>query len=77
MKLFLEMGANRHRINLLTVDKVAIIIPDKYNQHEFRDIVLVYRNPEIDTNQYHTISSNSAAYMPFHYVLFIPCGDLG
>ena len=77
MKLLLEMGADRRRSNLPTVDEVAIIIPDEYNQGGFRDIVLAYRNPEIDTNQYHTISSNSAAYMPLHYVLFFPCGDLG
>ena len=77
IKLLLEMEADRRRNNLPTVDEVAIIIPDKYNQGGFRDIVLTYRNPEIDTNQYHTISFNSVAYMPLHYVLFFPCGDLG
>ena len=50
MKLFLEMGADWHCSNLSNVDKVAIIIPDEYNQGRFRDIVLAYRNPKIDTN---------------------------
>ena len=77
MKLLLEIGADRRRSNLPTVDEIAIIISDEYNQGRFRDIVLAYRNPKIDTNQYHTISSNSAAYIPLHYVLFISCGDLG
>lgn len=75
MKLLLELGADRHHSNLPTIDEVAIVIPDEYNQGELRDIVLAYRNPENDTYQYHNISSNLAAYIPLHYILFFPCGD--
>lgn len=77
MKLLLELGADSRRSNLPTTDEVAMVIPDKYQQGGFRDIVLAYRSPENNNNQYHTISSNSAAYMPLHYVLFFPRGDLG
>ena len=71
------MGADWYCSNLPTVDEVAIIILDEYNQGRFCDIILAYCNPEIDTNQYYTINSNSAAYMPLYYVLFFPCGNLG
>ena len=77
MKLLLELGADRRRSNLPTIEEVAIIIPDEYNQAGFRDIVLAYRHPENNNTQYHNVSSNSAAYMPLHYVLFFPIGDLG
>ena len=77
MKLLLELGADRRQNNLPTIEEVAIIIPDEYDQAGFRDIVLAYRHPENNNNQYHTVSSNSAAYMPLHYVLFFPSGDPG
>lgn len=76
MKLLLELGADWCRSNLPTTDEVAIIIPNEYKQGGFRDIVLAYQSPEENNNQYHTISSNSAAYMPLHYMLFFPRGDL-
>lgn len=77
MKLLLELGADRQQSNLPTIEEVAIIIPDEYNQSEFRDIFWVYCHHENNSNQYYTISSNLAAYMPLHYVLFFPKGDPG
>lgn len=77
MKLLLELGADRHRSNLSTIDEVAMIIPDKYQQGGFCDIVLAYQSPQNNNNQYYTISSNFATYIPLHYVLFFLCGDLG
>ena len=39
---------------------------------------MAYRHPENNNNnQYHTISSNSATYIPSHYVLFFLDGNLG
>lgn len=70
------MGANWCYSNLSIVDKIAIIILDKYNQAGFLDIVLTYYNLEINTNQYHTISFNSAAYLPLYYIWFFFCSDL-
>ena len=77
MKLLLELGADWRRSNLPTIEEVAIIILDEYDQGGFCDIILAYRHPENNNNQYHTVSSNSAAYMPLHYFLFFPSGDLG
>lgn len=77
MKILLELGADRRSSNLPTINEVAIIIPDEYNQGRFCNIVLGYRNSEDNNNQYHTISSNSAAYIPLHHVLFFLRGDLG
>lgn len=50
MKLLLKIRVDWYCNNLPTVDKVAIIIPDEYNQGRFYDIVLAYHNPKIDTN---------------------------
>lgn len=43
MRLILEAGADRRRENLLTSNKVAVIIPDEYSDASFRDIVLAER----------------------------------
>ena len=43
MRLILEAGANYYRKNLLTSNKVAVIIPDKYGNASFRDIILIER----------------------------------
>ena len=77
MKLLLELGPDCRQSNLPTIEEVAIIIPDKYNQAGFCDIVLAYWHLENNNTQYHTVNSNSAAYMSLHYVLFFLSGDLG
>ena len=41
MRLILEANTNYRRKNLLMSNEVAIIIPDKYSNACFRDIVLV------------------------------------
>ena len=64
------MKTDWHYSNLPIVNKVAIIILDKYNQDRFCNIILVYCNLKIDINQYYTISSNSATYIPLYYILF-------
>ena len=43
MQLILEAGVDRHCKNLLTSNKVAVIILDKHNDAGFRDIVLAER----------------------------------
>lgn len=77
MRLLLEEGADRRRNNLPTADEVAIIISDEYDRASFRDIVLACRQSENDAPIFQNISSTTAAYMPLHYVLLFPCGDLG
>jgi hypothetical protein len=41
MQLILEASANYYYKNLLTSNKMAIIIPDEYSNTIFRDIMLV------------------------------------
>lgn len=77
MRLLLEKGADRRRHNLPTANEVVIIISNEYDRAGFRDIVLACRRLENDAPTFQIISSNTAAYIPLHYVLFFPCGDLG
>lgn len=71
------MGADCRQSTLPTINEIDIIISNEYNQDGFRKIVLVYRHFENDISQFYIINSNSAAYMPFYYVLFFPQRDLG
>jgi len=43
MRLILEASANCHYKNLLISNKVAVIIPDKYGNTSFRNIILTER----------------------------------
>jgi len=43
MRLILKAGANCRYMNLLTSNKVAVIILDKYSNTSFRDIMLIER----------------------------------
>ena len=77
MQLVMQIGADRRRENLPTSEEVAVIIPDEYTQAGFRDIVLNLRDPPQGGSAFSSITSNHAAYMPLHYVLLFPAGDLG
>lgn len=77
MKLIMEVGADKRRENLPTSNQMAVIIPDEYGQSCFRDIVLATRNPPHERQEYTHIDASHAAYMPLHYVLLSPKGDLG
>ena len=77
MRLILEASADQCRKNLLISDEVAIIIPDKYNDASFCNIVFVEHTTPNKPLQYCCISSAHAAYMLLHYVLLFPYGDTG
>jgi len=77
MRLVMETSADRRRENLPTANELAAIIPDEYGQGSFRDIVLEIRNPIRNGPKLSRISATHAAYMPLHYVLLFPYGDLG
>ena len=76
LHLVMETGADRRRENLPTSDAVAVIIPDKYREAGFRDIVLAKRTVNGHDN-FSIINPNHASYMPLHYVLLFPQGDFG
>jgi hypothetical protein len=77
MRLILEAGANYCRKNLLTSDKVAIIILDKYSNTSFRNIILMERNIPNKPLRYYCISLAHAVYIPLHYILLFPRGNTG
>jgi hypothetical protein len=77
MRLILEAGANCRYKNLLISDKVAIIIPDKYGDTGFCDIVLTERYIPNKPLQYYRISLAHAVYIPLHYILLFPYSNTG
>jgi hypothetical protein len=56
-------------------NKVAIIIPNKYKNASYRDIILTNRSPPREPPYYYCINLNYAAYMPLYYIPFFPYGD--
>ena len=79
LRLVLEAGADRRRYNLPTAEEVAMIVPvgSEWADPSFRDIILATRLTEGAANNFTTINPTHAVYMPLHYVLMFPRGDLG
>ena len=75
MRLILEAGANYRYKNLLTSNKVAVIILDEYGNTSFRDIMLIERYTPNKQPRYRCINLTHATYMPLHYVLLFPRGN--
>jgi hypothetical protein len=79
MRLIFKASANRRYKNLLTSDKVAVIIPDvipdEYGNASFRNIVLIDRYTPNKQPRYSCINPTYTAYMPLHYVLLFPRGN--
>lgn len=71
----MESGANRRRENLLTSNKITVILLDEFDGASCRDIVLAVRNPQGREPILVCISPTHAAYMPLHYVLLFLYGD--
>lgn len=77
IQLVMEAGADRIRENLPTNNEVAVIIAEEYDKSYFRDIVLAYRGQNGgSTHQFSHIDPHHTAYMPLHYVLLFPKGNL-
>jgi len=76
LHLILEVGADRRCYNLPTADEVAMILPSEYSNTSFRDIVLTKRTSHGE-EEFSFINPNHAGYMPLHYVLLFPHGELG
>ena len=82
MRLVLEAEADRRRQNLPTVEEVAMLVPvnSEYSEASFCDIVMATRSGEggsEGSTGFTTINETHGAYMPLHYVLLFPRGDLG
>ena len=75
--LVVERGADRRRENLPRGDEVAMILPEEYGEQGMRDIVLAKRVNGEDVGALTLINPNHALYLPLHYVLLFPNGELG
>ncbi|XP_052189897.1 uncharacterized protein LOC127799715 [Diospyros lotus] len=65
---------DRRRYNLPTADEIAIVIPgDGTEASGMRDIILHFRG----NNELMQINECHPAYLPLHYVLLFPYGELG
>jgi hypothetical protein len=76
LRLILEVGKDKRRHNLPMVEEVAMVIPTEYDEPSFRDIILATRG-ENGYGGIKTINATHAGYMPLHYVLLFPRGELG
>ena len=72
MRIELVAGSDRRTENLPSSNEVAGIIPNE----SFRVIQIYLRNNEGERS-FSTISQTHALYMPLHYTLLFPMGDLG
>jgi hypothetical protein len=71
-----EDGADHHRKNLPTTNKVGVLILDEYLDASFKDIVLAVCNPT-KNRRLRIVPISHPGYMPFHYVLLFPRGANG
>ncbi|XP_058225284.1 uncharacterized protein LOC131334340 [Rhododendron vialii] len=72
--LHYNSSKDRRRYNLPTSDEIAVVIPgDGSKASGMRDIVLHLRGD----NQLMQINECHPAYLPLHYVLLFPRGELG
>ncbi|XP_026410032.1 uncharacterized protein LOC113305150 [Papaver somniferum] len=67
-------STNIRRYNLPTADEIAVIVPEiTYKENGVRDIILHLR----ENNGLKQISECHPAYLPLHYVLLFPFGEMG
>lgn len=74
--LHYDSKTDRRRYNLpsVSMDEIAIILPGEGGKADYmRDIVLYLK----DGNELMRISECHPAYLPLHYVMFFPNGELG
>ena len=76
LNIELISGSDRRTQNLPTSDEVAMIIPNETSSKNFRDVRIYLRNSDTEY-AFTTISQNHALYIPSHYTLLFPHGDMG
>jgi hypothetical protein len=69
MRLIVKTKADRCYENLLTTNKVAVIIPNKYPEASCQDILLTVRNPAYEWLHFEKVLVTNTAYMLLYYVL--------
>ena len=76
LQFIVASGADKRRCNLPTSNEIAMIIGHEYRENGFRDKILASRNKH-NRPHYSKINGNHPSYMPLHYVLLFPRGELG
>ena len=71
----MEAESDEHHINLLTINKMAVILSDEYDQLCFCDIVICFCHTEGTQHGFSHIHFSYAAYMPLQYSLLFPYDD--
>ena len=76
LEIELISRGDRRTENLPTSNEVAMIIGNETSDAGFRDLRIYLRNSSTEFT-YTTISPNHAMYMPSHYTLMFPHGNMG
>jgi hypothetical protein len=80
LRLIMEKGADRRRENLPTGNEVALLIPEEDGKPGGRDLILAHRPAPGSAEEGGSLTRihfTHPAYMPLHYVLLFPNGDVG
>ena len=80
LRLIMIKGADRRRENLPTGNEIALLIPEEEDKPGGRDLILTHRPIQGSTEErarLERIHFTHPAYMPLHYVLLFPDGDIG
>ncbi|KAI8980792.1 hypothetical protein BDB01DRAFT_836466 [Pilobolus umbonatus] len=76
MTIELIAGSDARTENLPKNDEVAVVLPNERTEASFRDVRLYLRGNDSQFNST-SISQSHVLYMPLHYTLLFPMGDLG
>jgi hypothetical protein len=77
MRLIIKSSANYRYKNLLTSDKVIALIPDKYINTSYYDLVLIIYKASYKRLQMHIINVIYAIYILLYYILLFLYSDPG
>ena len=74
LRLTLQSNTDQRRYNLPTANEIAVLLPDQSNVdgNTYRDIILHLKDGPLQR-----ISEIHPLYLPLHYVLLFPYGELG
>ena len=72
MQLIIKEDSDQCYINLLTINELAVILPDEYDKACFWDIVISPCQSEDGQHCFSCVHPSYAAYMPLQYPLLFP-----
>ena len=72
VRLHFSESTDGRRYNLPSTEEVAVILPGPGEATDYRDIILQHRAGPLKR-----IHETNPAYVPLHYVLLFPRGELG